>query len=774
MKHFTLTFRNFKKNKGANTFGVASLVLGLVCVLYIFLWINDESSYDRFHSNIDRIFVVHAYLDGGQEKVDFQGCPPAVANSLVSEYPEVENACRYFPPYVESLASFGGNSFMEKIAYSDNSLFDIFSFPFIYGNKGDIGAVSQIILTETASKRYFGIANPVGKILRVNNQMDLEIVGVIKDIPHNSTVKFDMVMPLQNMSILFGRQDFLTSWYNNAFITFGLLKNANGYPKVSSTITRRIQKELPESKNFLTTYKFAEGYLYEQKHIRDVRIFGIIGLLILIATVLNFINLSTARSSKYAKETGLRKTIGASRLSVIRLIYWDVAIVCLLSFIAAISITIVGLPLFNSIIRKEINFLSLFSAVPLVALVGIYLFTVIFSGSYPAFFLSSFSPIQTLSSNYQSTNGKGIFRNSLVVSMFVVSLALLSATQIIIQQTRHLQKMNLGFEKDQLMYVSLKGKLKEHSDVLKEELGRTSDILSCSIVDFLPTNIGNNGENWNWEGRIPDFKPLVTNWRVDEDMLKTFKATMYEGEFFSNERNGIVINQTFARMIGWDTFENKIIYNQKNSFKILGVINDIHFNSLIDEIKPMVIFMANDWSKNYLVLKVKTTNIESTIEHIKNTCQKIEPNFPVNYAFLDDEYNQQLAAEINLGKLVGIFSVLTMVILCLGLLGLVMFLTEQKIKEIGIRKCMGETVPSIITRFVKPFVNAGLLACVFAFPATWCAMNWWLEGFSNHIEIRVWVFLLSALFAIAFSVLTVLWQSWKAATRNPVEALRYE
>jgi putative ABC transport system permease protein len=774
MKIFTLTIRKFKKVNGAITFGVASLVVGLVCVMYIFLWITDEVSFDRFHSNIKRIFVVHAYLEGGSENVDFSGCPPAVALVLESEYPEVDKACRYFPPYVESLATFGENSFMEKLAYSDGSLFDIFSFPFIYGNKWESGAVSQIVLTETASKRYFGIANPVGKILRINNQMELTVAGVIRDIPHNSTIKFDMVVPLKNMSVFFGRNDFLNSWYNNAFVTFGLLKNESGYQKVSSTITRRIQKELPESKNFLRTYKFAEGYLYEQKHIRNVRIFGIIGLLVLIAAVLNFINLSTARSSKHAKETGLRKTIGASRMSIVRLIYSDMAIICLLSFLLAISFAFVGLSLFNNAIGKEISFLSLLSVVPLATLAGIYLFTVIFSGFYPAIYISSFSPIQTLNSNYQSIKSRGVFRNLLVITMFVISIALLSATLIIGQQTKYLQAMDLGFEKDQLMYVSLYGKQKEQSYALKEELERSSGIIACSIVDFLPTNIGNNGENWNWEGKAHDFKPLVTNWRVDEDFLKTFGATMQEGDFLSEDRDGIVINETFARMIGWNTFEGKFINNQQKSYQILGVINDIFFNSLSDEVKPMAIFMTNSRSKNYIVLKVNTANIKSTIELIKNSCQKFEPAFPFVYAFLDEEYNRQLSTELNMGNLIGLFSVFAMIVLCLGLLGLIMFLTEQRFKEIGLRKCMGETVFSITVRIIKPFLNAGLMACLISLPATWLAMNWWLEGYSNHIEIEGWVFLVSALFAIVVSVLTVLWQSWKAATRNPIEALRCE
>lgn len=774
MRNILLTFRKLRKNKTVNSLGIAGLVVGLVCVMYIFFWVTDEISYDRFHSKLDRIFVVHAYLEGGNEKETFRGCPPAVATALKNEYPEVENTCRYLPPYYEFLVALGETKYTEKTAIADFSLFDIFSLPFVYGDKGDENVPNRVILTQTSAQKYFGKTNPVGKVVRMNNRFDMTVVGVIKDIPHNSSISFDAVIPIKNLETIWSNVNCLSTWYNNAFSTFGLLTKPEGFNKIASTITRRIQKEVPESTNYLRAYKFEDNYLYEQKHIRNVRIFGLIAILVLLAATLNFINLTTARSAKQAKETGLRKTIGASRISLVRLVYADVAMVCLLAFIAAIAIALAGLPFFNQLIGKQISFTILFSFLPLAVLSAVYVVTVLLAGSYPAFFLSSFTPSQTLSSNFQTAKSRGIFRNSLVVVMFSISIILLTSTLIISQQTRFLQKMDLGFEKDQLMYVSLKGKLQDQVAALKEETGRSANIVSATAVSHLPSMIGNNGEGWNWEGKDPNFKPLVTNWETDEDLLKTFGAKMVEGDYLSKNQEGIVINKTFADMIGWDSFTGKTLNAYGEQYRILGVVNDIHFNSLSEVIKPMAIRMAGPLSANYLIIKVNTKNIGATLDQIRKTCQTLEPAFPVEYAFMNDQYNQLLASEINLNKLVGVFSVFAIVVLCLGLLGVVIFLTEQRTKEIGVRKCLGENVLSLSGRFIKPFLFSGIVASLIAMPLTWLAMDRWLQSYAYHIRLNVWVFIFSGSIAIAIAALTVFWQSWKAASQNPVEALRYE
>lgn len=774
MRNLLLIYRKLMKNKTVNSLGIAGLVVGLVCVVYIFFWITDEVSYDRFHSKLDRIFVVHAYLAEGKSEHTFGGCPPAVAPSLKNEYPEVEATCRYVPPYFQYLVAFGDKKNIEKTAMADFSLFDIFSLPFVYGDRGEENTPNRIVLTETSAQRFFGKANPVGKTVRLDNKTDMLVVGVIRDIPHNSSIAFDVLIPLENFKIYVGREDFLSTWYNNAFTTFGLLKTPEGFNKVATNITRRIQKEMPESTNYLRAYKFEDTYLYEQKNIRTVRIFGLIAILVLVASTLNFINLSTARSSKQAKETGLRKTFGASKIHLVLLGYMDTAVICFLSFFSAIVLTLAGLPFFNNLIGKEIDFTILFSWGPLLVLLGIYLVTVLLAGSYPAFFLSSFSPKQTLSSGFKTVKSRGMFRNAMVVVMFAISVVLLSSTLIISQQTRFLQRMDLGFEKDQLLYVRLNGRLKEQVNSLKEEIGRTPGVVSSTVVSQLPTMIGNNGEGWSWQGKDPNFKPLVTDWGTDEDLLKTLGAKLVEGRFFNKQEGGIVINKAFADLIGWKSFADKTIEAYGGHHRILGVVNNIHFNEMSKSTMPMIIqYVGNDWV-NYLMIKVNMKTIPATLASIRNVCKTMEPDYPTEYAFLNDDYNKLLASEKNLGKLVGVFSAFTVIVLCLGLLGVVLFLIEQKVKEIGIRKCLGESVISICARFVKPFIVLGILASLIAMPLTWLAMDRWLQNYAYRIDLSVWIFVFSGFAAIAIAVITVLWQSWRAATINPLQALRYE
>lgn len=772
MKNFLLIFRKLKKNKTATSLGIAGLVVGMICVVYIFLLVTDEIGFDRFHENIDRIFVVHAYLGNNAEKVDFNGCPPAVATALKDEYPEVSNVCRYIPPYFQYLVSYGQNKFTEKTAMADFSFFDIFSFPFIYGSKGEAGVPNRIVLTQAASRRYFGETNPVGKIVRMDNRTDMTVAGVIKDIPKNSSISFDAIIPLENIGFYITRPDYLTSWYNNAFNTYGLLNRPDGYDKVASTITRRIQKAIPESTNYLKAYKFKNGYLIEQKHIREVRIFILIAVLILITAVLNFINLNTARSSKQAKETGLRKTFGASRLNVVRLIYSDIAVICFLSFGLAIILVYTGLPVINRIVGKEISFNVLFSPVPVLAMTGIYLLTVLMAGSYPAIFLSSFTPGQILSSNFLTVKNRGIFRNALIITMFAVSIILLSSTLTISRQTDFMQKMDLGFDKEQLMYVSLRGKLR--AGTLKQDLANTSGVVYASYVSHLPTQIGNNGEMWQWEGKDPNFKPLVTDWQTDEDLQNTFGTKMVEGNYLSKDQEGIVINKTFADLIGWNSYAGKIIKNGDSQYKILGVMQDISFNSISASVKPMAIEMVDNNSANFLILKVKTADISNLIRSVTKTCESIEPSYPAQYGFVNELYDKLLASEINLKKLVAIFSGFAVIVLCLGMLGMVMFLIEQKTKEIGIRKCLGEKIYMISAKIIKPFLYAGIAGSVIAIPVTWYLMNHWLNNYAYHIQPELVTFILSGIVITGIAFITVLWQSWKAATRNPVDALRYE
>ena len=778
MKSVYITFRKLGREKASTVLGIIGLIAGLVCVMYIFLWITDEVGYDRFHMNGKKIFTVHAYLEEGSGTMPFRGCPPMVAPALKAEYPEVENSCRYFPAYMESLATYKDQKAIQKTAFCDFSFFDIFSFPFVQGGKGDEGVYNKVVLTETAASRLFGNNNAVGEMIRLDNKLDVVVAGVIKDIPNNSSLSFDIILPIAKLANYWGIENvnFLLTWYNNAFNTYGLLNSPESFDKIASGITNRIQKELPQSSNFLRAYKFENGYLYESGNIRNVKIFILIGFLVLLAATLNFIVLKTAQTAKQVKETGLRKAIGASRWGLIRLIYSEIAIICLLAFLVSLLLVFIGLPVFNQMAGKNISITVLLKFIPLASLFAVYLLTVLLSGSYPALYLSSFSPGQAFNPSHRRVRNKSIFRNAMVVSQFLLAIILLTSTFVITKQTTYLQKMDLGLQKDELYYIRLDGDLKPKAKTLKEELLRLPEISSATIISMLPTGIGNNGEGWNWEGKDPNFKPLVTNWNGDEDLVTTFGIKLLEGEMFHHQRPGILINKTFADIIGWDSFTGKSINGYGTDYQIVGVIKDFHFNDLSTTIKPLVIYPIEDDPRpwNYLMVNMNMSNIEKTLAEIQNICRELEPTYPLHTAFLDDDYNRLVISQLNLQKLTGIFSMFALVVLCLGLWGVILFLTEQKTKEIGIRKCMGETVTSITGRFLRPVLLSGIAAFIIAIPVAWYAMDKWLENFAYKTSISWWIFALAGMLALGIALLTVSWQSWKAATRNPVEALRYE
>ena len=776
MKTLSIIFRRLKKSNTATIAGFAGLIAGLICVLFIFLWINDEMNYDRFHEKTDRIFTVHAYLEGGEEKVDFRGCPPAVAPALQAEFPEIETTSRYMPPYFKSLITAKGQKNKLDVAFSDHSFFDIFSFSFIYGNQGEPNVPGQIVLTKTTALRYFGNANPVGQVLKFNNDANLTVAGVIDDMPGNSSLQFEAVVPIENLKPMFGGNDnFLSTWYNNAFVTYGLLTSSEGFTKVASSVTTRIQKELPESTNYLRAYLFKNGYLYEQDHIRNVRIFALIAILVLIASVLNFINLITAQSTKQAKENSLRKSIGATRGNIIRLIYSNVAVICFIAFVLALLITWGGLPFFNQMIGKQIHFSGIFAFTPIITLVGMFLLTIFLAGSYPAFFLSSRTITSTQNSNFKSIKGKNAFRNLLLVSIFAVSIILLTSTLIINKQTLFLQNMKIGYNKEQLLYLNLDGQLKEKYKTLKEEVSRNPGVSSATVASYLPIVVGNNSEDWDWEGKDVNFKPLVTDWQSDGDLLQTLEAKMLEGNYFGSEQYGnVVINKAFADAIGWNSFSGKKITRYGEEYTITGVVDNIQFNSLSESCQPMVIIPVGSWNANYLILKTSTNQLDATIKYISGVCENIEPNYPVSYGFVSDEFAQLYDSETRLKTLVSIFSVFSVIVLCLGFLGVIMFLAEQKTKEIGIRRCLGEEETSIVGHLLKPFLISGVIASVIAVPTTWYVMSHWLQNYTNRIHLNIWIFVVAIICAMIFALITVSWQSWRAATRNPVEALRYE
>ncbi|MDG5800632.1 ABC transporter permease [Marinilabiliaceae bacterium ANBcel2] len=776
MKTVNYIFRKLQKDKVPNYLGIAGLATGLICVLYIFLWVNNEVNYDRFHKNIDDIFVVHAILESGDEPITFDGAPPAVAEAIESEYPQVTKTARMVPAFAQWMLSYKDEKQMRYTGFADYSIFDIFSFDFIYGSAGEPSVPNQIVLTRATALSLFGDKNPVGEIVNFNNMENLVVSGVIEEIPPNSSIQFQALIPLEILTTVFNNDNFLNTWYNNAFMTYGLLNHSNSFSVVDEAVKSRIQREYPDSKNFLRAYKFKDTWLYEKENIRYVRIFSLIGFLILITAILNFINLNTARSARQVKENGIRKSLGAGKVNLIKIVYSEISVICLIAFTIALVITVIGLPSFNQLINKDISLLSLLNWEPLLILVLILITTIGLSGLYPAVVLPGYSPVQSLRSSYQSIKKRGFVRNSLIITIFAMSITLLASTFVINKQINHLQNLDLGFTKDNIVYLPLNGQLQSQPATLQNELTGNPNIISTTVLSHLPNAIGDNGEGWDWENRDAQYRPLVYNWHASHELLETLDIELKEGNFFrENQQNAVVINRTFARMIGWETFQGRSLTNWDNRYEIAGVVEDFHFNNIGTATEPIAIFAsAQEWSANFLAVKISSQNLSETLSYIRDAALNIEPSFPIQPTFLDDEYKVMLEAEDNLKKLISIFTLFAIVVLTLGLTGLIMFMAEQKTKEIGIRKSLGEETVSIIMRLLKPFIMAGLISAVIAIPLSWYAMNRWLENYAQRITPGIDVFLIASAATILLAVITVSIQIWNAARKNPINALRNE
>ncbi len=770
--------RNASKS---TTLGVFGLITGLICVLFIFFWINNEVSYNRFNKNIDRIIKVNAYLDEGGHNFTFNGCPPAVANALKEECPEIENSCKYMPPYWDFTINNNNHKFRQNVAFGDFSLFDIFSFPYVQGNSGKENDPNKVIISKKIASSLFPQENPVGQTIIFQEIGTYIVAGVIDDIPSNSSIHFDMIMPMENITKLFPNEgsadQFLSTWYNNGFTTFGLLKTESGFDNVSNYMSKRIQKSRPESKNYLQTTWFKDFYLIKNKHIQNVKIFAFIGILVLIASILNYINLVTAKNIKSAKNSAIRKSIGATKTQIIRLIYSEIAGSCLRAFLIAFALSLAGLKLFNRLIDNTISFSSVLSPLPLLFLFLIFTATVALSGLYPSYLLSRTNIVQTLKIGVLPIRNKGIFRNLLIASVLIISIGLLSSTFIIGKQINYLDNMNIGYQKEQLMYIKLSGELKNKTALLKEKLADVPGITETSVVGNTPLEIGSNGEGWDWQGRQPDFKPLVTNWAVDYNLCKTLNSKMVEGDFWKEgETNKIVINKAFADLIGWDSFTGKTINGYGTDREIAGVMDNVVYNNLSEAVMPMVIFSGGGRSSNsnYMLMRIEPGQANSILAKTDKIIADIEPEYPANYGFIDQEFDSLLKSEHHLKSLINVFSVFSILILCFGLLGVIMFLTEQKAKEIGIRKSLGGEEKHIIAHLLKPIFIAGIIACFIAVPTTWHFMQRWLENYNSRIQINIWYFVIPACSIFIITLLIVIWHSWKAATTNPVDALKSE
>ncbi|UCE06771.1 MAG: ABC transporter permease, partial [bacterium] len=747
----------------------------------ISLWVFDELGYDQFHQKKQRIFRVNTISpDFGLVTSSSWRLGPAMKDA----YPEVENYTRVWP-WARSLVKYEDKVFDEwNIYLADSSFFLIFSFPFVKGEpKTALTDRYSIVITEATAERYFGDEEPIGKMVYSREfDRNFKVTGVIKNVPQNSMLQFNIVARVDLMP-----QQRLESWEFTGY-TYLLLseniKELNFDKKISGFYQQYADstfKRVPVLQKLTKIHLYADG---TPGLIKLVYIFSIIAVFILLIACINFMNLSTARAAKYAKQVAVRKVIGAARRQLIIQFLGESIIVSFVSLIVALLFVEIILPGFNSIANKDITFISSNTIMMLLFLVCVALFTGVIAGSYPALFLSSFQPAKVLKENRVPETRSKLFRNGLTIFQFTISIILISSILVMHDQLKFLQTKDVGMNRDLVIGIANNLDLNEKFDSYKYEILKNPSIENMTSTQNQPIDVGNY-VGVNWEGHFDEPEILMAYTTVRYDFFKTFDMKFVQGrpfsrDFSTDKTEACIINETALKLIQLDSPLGKKVYFNHPAFpeslkyvNIIGVVKNHHFRSLHETIGPFIIRMYKPY-QSFIYFKLKPENVDETIEYIKKVTHKFAPDFPFGFTFLDDTYNRLYESESRMEKIYQAFAFLAIFISCLGLLGLASFTIEQRTKEIGIRKVLGASMAAIIQLLTKEFIKWIIIANIIAFPIAYFAMNMWLQNFAYRITISWWTVISAGMLALLVALITVSYQSIKAALANPVDSLRYE
>jgi putative ABC transport system permease protein len=776
--YLKIALRILKRHKGYSFINIFGLAVGMACTIIILLWVQDELSFDRFHKNGDNLYKITVTLNQNT----WNSSPWALISFLKKDFPEIEKGSWYYRTTVNT--RYQERMYNERIALVAPEFFEMFTFPHIKGDaRTALADLNSIVISEKAAAKYFGNDDPVGKIIQLDNEVDLTVTGVIKNVPLNSHMQFDLVTRPE----VFIPKDRLQKWHMDCPSYVLLSKGAN-YHEVVRKISNSINQYDPQPTKYAVGLQpLKKIHLYALNGTDPfvyVYIFSAVALFVLFIACINFMNLSTARSAMRAKEIGMRKVIGAARKDVIKQFFNESILLSFMALVIAIILVYFFLPLFNTIAEKQLT-LDLTGNYKIgIGLAVIALITGLVSGTYPSLFLSSFQPVTIMKSSIAKGGKSHFLRRALIIFQFTTAVILIISTSVILKQMRYIRALDLGFNRNHMITVSLDDDLLSKYESVKQELLKNEDIINVSAANSLPLNIRNYNTVY-WEGRGRDQAVMIPFVCVDYDYFETFNMKMIQGRSFSREYStdmqNYIINETALKMTGYEDPIGKMyatVKDRKDSKNdkgiLIGVVKDFHGTSLHNEIQPIIFFLYDMLPKRQLVVKINPSNIPSTIEHIQSTLATFSPDFIFEYRFLDDEFHRMYMREANLQKLLEYFTFLAIFISCLGLFGLASFMSEQRTKEIAIRKILGAKTASIIAKLSKEIVILVILANIIAWPVAAYFMNSWIGSFAYRTNIGVMEFILSAIIALGIAILTVAYQSIKAATANPVDSLRYE
>ena len=793
--YFKIAFRRLQKNKLYTIVNITGLTVGIASCLLIGLFIINEVSYDRFNKNSDRIVrMTMQYGEGGKQKVAVTGTK--AGPQLKRAFPQVENFVRVING--SAVIKKGDVIFDEKrFLYADSSFLSIFSFPLIRGDvKTILDAPNKMVISESAAKKYFGDADPVGKTLRVNDDRDFLVTGVIANAPENSQIKYDFIASFTSLDVSKTEE-----WWTANYTTYLLFKNKdllNGFQHQLNGYMQGVSKsELHLEPNSPLQYKLEPlldvhlrsdlNGLEPNGSITTVYILGIIALLILVIACINYTNLATVQSGSRSAEIGIRKVLGAQKPQLFRQFIGESFLLTFLSLMIAVVLTVILLPYFNHLTGKTLDLKILLQPIPVCSLFVLCLIIAFTSGSYPAFVLSNAKLINILKSGLRLTSSGGIFRQSLIIFQFIVSICLIICTVIVLQQLNYIQNKKLGYDKDHVIVLPIGRSVKNNYEAIKTEISRLPQVISVSGANATPTFV-QWGDVLKADNGHDKIEMSIKALPCDIGFVKTMNMQIIAGNDFThadltladtsnqykNFRYAFILNETAVKALGW-TPEQAIgkKVNKNAPGEIRAVVKDFYFSSLHQPVGPLMLFLDRQFT-NYFFVKVSGQNVPATIQSLQKLWKERVPARPFEYRFLDDDYNSLYVTEQKTAAVFSTFSTLAILLACMGLFGLAAFTTAQRTKEIGIRKVLGAEVSSIMILIAKDFMKLTLIALVIASPIAWYFMHKWLQDFAYHINMQWWVFIAAGGLSVMIAFVTVSLQSVKTALANPVDSLRSE
>ena len=794
--YFLIALRNIFRQKTFAFINITGLAIGLTCATLIMLWIQDELSFDRFHQNAENIYRIQVKETGGASSETRAGTPYPLTPVLVQDFPELETTTRFYNYEKALIAVEDKRIYEDGVFLADGKFLDVFSFPLLAGNRATVlSQPNSIVLTESMAHKYFGNTDPMGKRIRFENRADFTVTGVLADVPSNSHFTFNMLASLSSLKDITDMNPDQWDMYFGIYTYTLLAKDVNtaelekkigpALEKYAGTEPNMTKRVYLQPLTGIHLYSHARGELAANNSPATLYIVATIGLLVLFVACINFMNLTTARSVRRAREVGMRKVLGANRAQLLRQYLGESIFVSLIAMFLAMLFSALFLPLFNGLTGKALTLTGTVSLPLWSALLFLTLVVGILSGIYPALVMTSFKPIDTLKklkSTGRSGNGALFLRKALVIIQFSIAIVLIAGALTVRQQLSFLQNANLGFDKELMLVVQMDDSALKRMETIKSSWQALPGVQAVTASFKSPIGYNTMSTTLLKDKETHQEIGIHMN-TIDYDFCNTYDLTFLAGRNFSpdfptDEQRAVIVNETLVKRLGFTQPQEAIgkVYRigiNRIDAEIIGVVRDFHINSLQTAIKPHLMLY---WPEVFDVfsVKIQSDHLAATLASLEATWNELVPEFPFQYRFLDEYINSLYLQEKQTRRLVTVFSGLTIFIACLGLLGLVSFSAEQRTKEVGVRKVLGARVAGLIGLLLKDFTGLVLFANIVAWPVAGYAMHKWLDNFAYRIDLTVWPFIWAGLAAMMIALFTISWQTIRTATANPVEALRYE